>query len=130
MKEDTPILQHHNAFNRILSDLLALEAKLEEEDKTLLLLYSLLSSYDHITTTIMYDKKILELENVRQMLQNNELMKKIDSTEKASGLFVKGQGRSKSRGPKRDPEASSSFSCYFCKKSGHIKKNCMKYKEC
>jgi len=45
-------------------------------------------------------------------------------------LFVKGKrGRSKSRGPKRDPETSSSFSYYFCKKPGHIKKNCMKYKE-
>ena len=42
-------------------------------------------------------------------------------------MFVKGQrGRSKSRGPKR---VSSSFSYYFCKKLGHIKKNCMKYKE-
>ena len=48
--------------------------------------------------------------------------------EEASGLFVK-RGRSKSRGPKRDPETSSSFSCYFCKKPGHIKKNCMKFKE-
>ena len=38
--EGTPIL-HLNAFNRILCDLLALEVKLEEEDKTLLLLSSL-----------------------------------------------------------------------------------------
>jgi len=57
-------------------------------------------------------------------------MKKTDSIEEALGLFVKGQrGRSKSRGPKRDPKASSSLSCYFCKKPGHIKKNCMKYKK-
>ena len=28
-----------------------------------------------------------------------------------------------------DPEVSSSFSCYFCKKSGHTKKNYMKYKK-
>jgi len=49
----------------------------------------------------MYDKETLELEDVRQMLQNNELMKKTDSTKEASGLFVKGQReRSKSRGPK------------------------------
>jgi len=41
MKKCTPILQHLNAFNRILSDLLALEVKLEEEDKALLLLSSL-----------------------------------------------------------------------------------------
>jgi len=32
-------------------------------------------------------------------------------------------------GPRRDLEASSSFSCYFYKKSGHMKKNCIKYKE-
>ena len=57
-------------------------------------------------------------------------MKKTYSTEEASGLVVKGQRRrSKSMGPNKDPEASSSFSCYFCKKPMHIKKNCMKYKE-
>jgi len=40
MKESTPILQHLNTFNRILSNLLGLVIKLEEEDKTLLLLSS------------------------------------------------------------------------------------------
>ena len=50
----------------------------------------------------MYDKETLELEDVRQMLQNNELMKKTDSTEEASGLVVKGQkGRSRIGDPKR-----------------------------
>ena len=78
----------------------------------------------------MYDKETLELEVVRQMLQNNELMKKTDSIDKASELVVQGQrGRSQSRKPKRDLKASNSFACYFCKKPGHIKKNCMKYKE-
>ena len=91
MKESTPILQYLNAFNRIFSDLLALEVKLEEEDKTLLLLSSLPSSYDHLATTIMYDKETLELEDVRQMLQNTELIKKTDFTEEALGLFIKGQ---------------------------------------
>ena len=90
IKEDMPILQHSNAFNKILSDLLALEVKLEEEDKSLLLLSSLPSSYDHLATTIMYGKETLQLEDIRQMLQN-ELMKKTDSTEEALGLFVKGQ---------------------------------------
>jgi len=46
MKKGTPVLQHLNAFNKILSDLLALEVKLKEEDKALLLLSSLSQSYD------------------------------------------------------------------------------------
>ena len=68
MKEGTSILVHMNAFNRIVSDLLALEVKLEEEDKDFLLLSSLPSSYDHLATTIMYGKETLELEDVRQVL--------------------------------------------------------------
>jgi len=60
---------------------LALEVKLEEEDKSLLLLSYLSSGYDHLATTIMYGMETLELEDVRQMFQNNELMKKIDSVE-------------------------------------------------
>ena len=80
MKEGKPILQHLNAFNRILSDLLALEVKLEEEDKDFLLLSSLPSNYDHLASTIMYEKETLELKDVRLML-HNELMKKTDSTE-------------------------------------------------
>ena len=61
MKECTSILQHLNAFNRILSDLLALKDKLEEEEKALLLLSSFPLSYDHLATTIMYGKETLEL---------------------------------------------------------------------
>jgi len=56
---------HLNAFNIILSELLALEVKLEEEDKALLLLSSLPSSYDHLEATIMYGKESLELKDVR-----------------------------------------------------------------
>jgi len=81
-KEGTPILQHLNAFNRILSDLLALEVKLEE-DKALMLLSSPPSSYDHLTITIIYGKETLELKDVMQVLQNNELMNMTDSTEES-----------------------------------------------
>jgi len=66
MKEWTPNLQHLNVFNRILSDTLALEVKLEEKDKTLLLLSSLPHSYDDLATTIMYEKETLELKDVRR----------------------------------------------------------------
>ena len=49
----------------------------------------------------MYGKKTLKLEDVMQMLQTNELMKKTDFTEEASGLYVKGQReRSKVGDPK------------------------------
>src|SRR4051812_32967412 len=97
MAEGTLILQHLNDFNKIVSDLLALEVKMEEEDKALILLSSLPPSYDHLVTTILYGKETLELEDVRVMLVNNELMKRTDPTQEGSGLVV---GSGKSKGPK------------------------------
>ena len=126
MKERTLILQHLNAFNRILSDMLALEVKLEDGNKALLLLSSLLSSYDHLAITIMYGEETLELKNVRQMLENNEPMKKTYFTEAASELVVKERWwRSQSRGPKKGTNTSiENNDCYNCKLPGHMKKNC------
>ena len=72
--------------------MLALEVKLEEEDKALQLHSYLPSSYDHLATTIVYDKEILELEDVKQMLQNNELMKKTDSTKEAWDCLSRARG--------------------------------------
>ena len=74
---------------------MALKVKVEE-DKAFLLLSSLPSSYDHLATAIMYGKETLELEDVRQMLQTNELMK-TDSIEEASGLVIKGQRKRSKR---------------------------------
>jgi len=39
------------------------------------------------------------------------------------------EGRSRSRGPKKDPSASSNDVCYYCRKLGHIKKNYFKHKK-
>ena len=79
----------------------------------------------------MYEKETLELEDVKQILQNNELMKKTDSTEEASRLVVEEQrGRSQSRGTKKGTKAySENFDSYYCKQLGHMKKACQKYKE-
>ena len=56
---NVPLFYNIKAFNKILSDLLALEVKLEEEDKALLLLSSLPSGYDHLAITIIYGKETL-----------------------------------------------------------------------
>src|SRR3954468_11931521 len=57
MMEGTPILHSLNDFNKIVSNLLALKVKLDEEDKALILLSSLPPSYNHLVTTILYGKE-------------------------------------------------------------------------
>ena len=43
------MLEHLNFFNKVISELLTIDVKIDEEDKVLILLSSLPESYDHIT---------------------------------------------------------------------------------
>ena len=65
MNEGTTVLEHLNFFNKVISELLAVNVKIDEENKALILLSSLPESYDHIITTILYGKETLILEKVR-----------------------------------------------------------------
>ena len=44
--------------------------KFEEEDMTLILLNSLLESYDNLVITLMWGKKTLELEEIKSALRS------------------------------------------------------------
>jgi len=64
MNEGTTTLEHLNFFNKVISELLAVDVNIDEEDKALILLSSLSESYDHIITSILYGKETLILEKV------------------------------------------------------------------
>lgn len=71
----------------MVSDLLCLEVKLEEEDQALLLLSLFLASYDYLLTTILYGNKSLEMEKVTTTLLNNEIMMRSNPSEESSRGF-------------------------------------------
>jgi hypothetical protein len=56
MAEGTHLSQHINLFNQIISDLLTIDVKFDEEDKALMLLTSLPASYEHLVTTLPWGK--------------------------------------------------------------------------
>ena len=70
MKEETMVLEYLNFFNKIISELLAVDVKIDEENKALILLSSLPESYDHIVITMLYGKKTLILEVTSTLLSN------------------------------------------------------------
>ena len=74
------------------------------------------------------EKETFELKDVRKMLQNNELMKK---TFHRGGLRIGSQevGDHIVKDPNRVLKLLGNNDCYHCKQPGHIKKNCVKYKE-
>ena len=75
MNEGTVVLEHLNFFNKVISELLDVDVKIDEEDKTLILLSLLPQPYDHIITTMLYGKETLILEEVMSSLLSNEIRK-------------------------------------------------------
>lgn len=55
MLEGTILIQHTNVFNQIISDLLLLEIKFDDEENAMIFLYSILPSYDHLVTTLTWE---------------------------------------------------------------------------
>jgi len=121
MKEGTAVLEHLNFFNKIINKLLAIDVKIDEEDKALILLSSLPESYDHIVTTMLYGKEALILEEVTSTPLSNEIRKRPNQEyQTRSGLVVTGR-KGKGEG-RKDP--SSSKACHFCHREDHWKNDC------
>ncbi|KAK8918612.1 hypothetical protein KSP39_PZI021035 [Platanthera zijinensis] len=135
MSESTQLLDHMNAFNKLISQLRSMDIKVEEEDQTLLLLSSLPKSFDHLVTTILYGKDTPRMEEVTTTLLSNKTRSK-SSPGADEGLFMKSndptRGRSSGKGKEEDrPRFKSggrSTKCHYCKEEGHWKNYCSKRK--
>ena len=115
LQEGTTILEHLNFFNKVISELLAIDVKINEEDKALILLSSLSQSYDHIITIMLYGKKTLILEEVKSTLLSNEIKKILNQEEQeGSGLVVTERKRREGKKSSGSPKAY-----HLCHKEGH-----------
>uniref|UniRef100_A0A2N9GD91 Uncharacterized protein n=1 Tax=Fagus sylvatica TaxID=28930 RepID=A0A2N9GD91_FAGSY len=132
MTEGADLRQHINTFKQIISDMLRIDIKFEDEDKAMMLLTSLPASYEHLVMTLLYGKETLELEEVSGALLDHYQRKLKDSAESSGeGLVVKGyqdRGRKKDKDDKsargRSKSKSKAVKCYKCQKKGHIKRDC------
>ena len=62
------ISDHLSVLNNIVSELEAIEVKVEDEDKTLRLVLSLPSSYEHMKRILIYGKETLRFIDVTSKL--------------------------------------------------------------
>uniref|UniRef100_A0A2N9G1G5 CCHC-type domain-containing protein n=1 Tax=Fagus sylvatica TaxID=28930 RepID=A0A2N9G1G5_FAGSY len=105
MTEGADLRQHINTFKQIISDMLRIDIKFEDEDKAMMLLTSLSASYEHLVMTLLYGKETLELEEVSGALLDHYQRKHKDSAESSGkGLVVKGY---QDRGRKKDKDDKS-----------------------
>ena len=72
MPEVGDLVSHIQRFNQVCSKVMSLDVKIEEEDRTLLLLCSLPGTYDGLITTLVYGNETLNYEEVVSVLRSNE----------------------------------------------------------
>ena len=126
MVEGTAIQSHLNEFNSILLDLENIDIKIDDEDKVVLLVVSLPSTYKHFKEIMLYgNNDTLSFKGVKYNLLSKEKIDfEVHSMDKCEDLSVRGRTQerwrtsdknfiSKSRGRK-----SNKF-CHYCKKPGH-----------
>ncbi|KAL9459870.1 hypothetical protein AB3S75_003136 [Citrus x aurantiifolia] len=118
MAEGTKFFDHLSVLNGIVSKLEAIRVKIEDEDKALRLLWSLPSSYKHKLPTLMYQKEIIDLEEVTSTLLLEERRLSSDNTETTdvSTLAVVGNW-------KKDKSKKKGV-CWGCGQSEHLKRDC------
>ncbi|KAH0639742.1 hypothetical protein KY285_036328 [Solanum tuberosum] len=118
----------------LTNDVLAnLGVKIKEEDKAIVLLNSLPSSYDNLATTILHGKDSIELKDVTSALLLNEKMrKKSENHGQALITECRGRsyqmnssnyGRSGARGKSKVRSKSKARNCYNCDQPGHFKRD-------
>ncbi|WMV37463.1 hypothetical protein MTR67_030848 [Solanum verrucosum] len=89
MVEGTSILSHLDAFDSILMDLSNIDAKVYDEDQTVLLLISLPQSFKHIRDTILYGKDNISYREMNSILKSKEQIDR-DVTGESSVTHGKG----------------------------------------
>ena len=75
------MLEHLNFFNKTINELLVVDVKVDKENKALILLSSLLKTYDHIVTSMLYGIEALIMEEIMTTLLSNEIRKRQNQEE-------------------------------------------------
>ena len=130
LKDDGSVQQHIKSLMEVFQELSIIGDVVEEEDRVVHLLASLPKSYSMLVTALEANTDVPQLETVTERLLHEErkLMEKRGEE--------KGRNDSESRAlaaaattPGRHGTGGAGPICYHCGKSGHIMRNCQKFKE-
>ena len=111
LEEGASVRDHIKDITEIFNELAIIGDAVEEEDRVVHLLASLLESYDMLVTALEANDKVPAMETVTERLLHEE-RKMANKAEKEAGFMGKSRGYGK--GP----------TCYRCGKKGHIQRNC------
>lgn len=145
--EDKGIMDQLDDFHKIVDDLENIDVKIDDEDKAVILLNSLPKSYDQLKDAMLYGRdNTISLEEVESAFKSKELQRQNEGKHEAStreSLNVKQKQEMKGGYKKKNSqefkrsgkekgkgvEEKETRKCHYCKKPGHLKKDCFAFKK-
>ncbi|XP_020572409.1 aminotransferase ALD1 homolog [Phalaenopsis equestris] len=95
MHEDKSVIEQIDEFNKIIDDIEYIDVKMDDAEKTLLLLNFISKSYEHFKDAMFYGRvQKIFLEEVQSLIRAKELQKKHDINEEINGDGLVVRGRS------------------------------------
>jgi hypothetical protein len=98
MSDGSSVTEHLNVFNTIISQLSSVDIKIIKEEKCIILLCSLLDSWDSLVMAIWSNTTTLALEDVVSSLLLKEMRRKNMEGSTKDDLVVRGQPVDKGKG--------------------------------
>ena len=138
-KDGRSVVEHLNDFQGITNQLKGVGITLDDEVLALLLLSSLPDSWETLFMSLSNSTPKLSMEIVKNSILNEEARRKdLSFSSHSDANIVENRGRykardsqnyerSKSRGRSKS-RTRKSLTCYYCKKDGHKKTECRKWK--
>jgi hypothetical protein len=123
MRDGDSVVEHLNAFNTVVSQLVSVDIKISDEDKCISLVVAIGSN----TTSLKFEEVVLSLLSEEMRRKNMEghstyaLFARGRSQERNKSTFS--SGRYKSKGRSKSPGKFGRV-CWRCGKEGHYKKQC------
>ncbi|CAH9050611.1 unnamed protein product [Cuscuta epithymum] len=139
MSEGTGVVDHLSEFNVITTQLSAVKIKFDDEIHAIILLSSLLESWNGTVTavSVLAGKEKLKFDEVRNLMVSEEIRRKESGVASGLALSTENRGRTKSKSKSnRDRSRSKSKSntkgkkdrsqikCWNCEEYGHFKSPC------
>jgi len=140
MQKGCSVNEHINRYTKLLTDLVNVDVKVDEKDKAVILLNSLLvEEYETFTLTFINDRQTLDYHEVSSALASYETRRKerqpSQSSSSTEALLVRSRGSSRKGSDKRGRSKSRSGyrdlrknQCAFYREIGYWKVDCPKYK--
>ena len=119
LKNGGSVQDHIKAMTELFNELAIVGDAMEEEDRVVYLLASLPDSFNTLVTALEASEDVPKMEVVTERLLHAERKQNEKSSPDYSGetaMMTKRQSQFRGRGPQ----------CHYCKKYGHIQKNCTK----